>query len=102
MNSTTANTIVLKYGKAKVVIARNVIPHVSDILEVIQGINILLKDDGYGIIEFHNAKTILEELLEEVQLHKLIIQLVIRELIMVDLISMHLLVMRKQLKLVQV
>ena len=62
MNSTTANTIVLKYDKAKVVIARNVIPHVSDILEVIQGINILLKDDGYGIIEFHNAKTILEEL----------------------------------------
>ena len=41
MNSTTANTVVLKYNKAKVVIARNVIPHVSDILDVIQGINIL-------------------------------------------------------------
>jgi len=62
MNSTSAKSIVSNYDKAKVVIARNVIPHVSDILDVIQGINILLKDDGYGVIEFHNAKTIVEEL----------------------------------------
>ncbi|PPR48327.1 MAG: hypothetical protein CFH18_00079 [Alphaproteobacteria bacterium MarineAlpha5_Bin8] len=62
MNSDTANNIVSKYQKAKIVIARNVIPHVSDILEVIKGFTILMQDDGYGIIEFHNAKTILEDL----------------------------------------
>jgi len=62
MNSETANYVVSKYKKAKVVIARNVIPHVSDILDVMKGINILLEDDGFGIIEFHNAKTIIEEL----------------------------------------
>ena len=62
MNTSTANEVITNYQKAKIVIARNVIPHVSEILEVIKGINILLEDDGYGIIEFHNAKTIIEEL----------------------------------------
>ena len=62
MNSITANNIIANYKKAKVVIARNVIPHTSDILEVIRGIKIMLEEDGYGVIEFHNAKTIIEEL----------------------------------------
>ena len=44
MNSDTANNIVSKYQKAKIVIARNVIPHVSDILEVIKGFTILMQD----------------------------------------------------------
>lgn len=49
-------------GSAKVIIARNVIPHVSDLHNVIKGISECLSDDGTGIIEFHHAGKILNEL----------------------------------------
>ncbi len=49
------------YSPAKVVIARNVIPHVSDLQSVIAGIETILDDNGIGIIEFHDACKILEE-----------------------------------------
>jgi hypothetical protein len=51
-----------KYGHAKMVMARNVIPHVSELHDVVAGIAHALRDDGIGIIEFHNAGQILEEL----------------------------------------
>jgi len=54
--------IVSDFGNAKVVIARNVIPHVSELHDVIAGIENVLKDDGVGIIEFHYAGQILQEL----------------------------------------
>jgi hypothetical protein len=54
--------ITAKYGNAKVVIARNVIPHVSELHDVVAGIAQVLRDDGVGIIEFHNAGMILQEL----------------------------------------
>jgi len=54
--------VVSKYGNAKVVIARNVIPHVSDVLDIIEGVENALEDDGIGIIEFHNLGAILEDL----------------------------------------
>lgn len=54
--------IVADFGNAKVVIARNVIPHVSELHDVIAGIEYALKDDGVGIIEFHYAGQILQEL----------------------------------------
>ena len=41
---------------------RNVIPHVADVYDVISGINILLKQDGLGAIEFHRADKIFNEL----------------------------------------
>ena len=53
---------VAKFGNAKVVIARNVVPHVSELHDVIAGIDYALQDDGVGIIEFHNAGQILQEL----------------------------------------
>lgn len=49
-------------GPAKVIIARNVIPHVSDLHSVIEGISECLSFDGTGIIEFHYAGKILTEL----------------------------------------
>ena len=49
--SSLANQIVADKGQAKVVFARNVIPHVSELLDVINGIKIVLKEDGVGIIE---------------------------------------------------
>jgi len=60
--SSLANQIVADKGQAKVVFARNVIPHVSELLDVINGIKIVLKEDGVGIIEFHDVGKILKEL----------------------------------------
>ncbi len=54
--------IAAKYGNARIVIARNVIPHVSELHDVIAGIAHALRDDGVGIIEFHYAGQILQEL----------------------------------------
>lgn len=49
------------HGKAKVVFARNVIPHVEELLNVITGIENALEENGVGIIEFHQVKGILED-----------------------------------------
>ena len=54
--------IVYEFGNAKIVIARNVIPHVSELHDVITGIEHALEDNGIGIIEFHYAGQILQEL----------------------------------------
>ena len=61
-NSKTARQIKSTYGKAKVIIARNVIPHVSELQDVIHGIQLCIADNGIGIIEFHYAGKILQEL----------------------------------------
>ena len=57
-----AERLVEKEGKADIVFARNVIPHVKEIHSVIGGINTLINEGGVGIIEVHNAGLILEEL----------------------------------------
>jgi hypothetical protein len=57
-----AEETVARFGCAKLVIARNVIPHVSELHDVIAGIKHILRDDGVGIIEFHYAGQILQEL----------------------------------------
>jgi hypothetical protein len=49
-------------GYSDVVIARNVIPHVEDVNNVIAGVTHLLDDDGIGVIEFHDASKIQSEL----------------------------------------
>lgn len=54
--------IVSEYGGAKIVIARNVIPHVRELHDVIAGIENTLNYDGVGIIEFHNVSAILKDL----------------------------------------
>jgi hypothetical protein len=45
-----------------VIFARNVIPHVSDLKDVILGIQKALSPDGTGAIEFHYGRKILTEL----------------------------------------
>ena len=57
-----AERLVEKEGKADIVFARNVIPHVKEIHSVMGGISTLINEDGVGIIEVHNAGLILEEL----------------------------------------
>ena len=57
-----AKRLVEEKGQKDIVYARNVLPHVKEILSVVEGIKTLLKDDGVGVIEFHDAGLILEEL----------------------------------------
>ena len=59
---TLAEQILSNTGQAKVVIARNVMPHVSDLFDVMAGINHVLDKEGVGVIEFHDAGKILKEL----------------------------------------
>ena len=54
--------IVANEGKANIVFARNVIPHVPDPNDVVSGIESSLANDGIGAIEFHWIDKILSEL----------------------------------------
>ena len=57
-----ANNLLKEYGRAKIVFARNVIPHVSELKSVIKGVESILDDDGIGIFEIHDANIIFNEL----------------------------------------
>ena len=61
-NSEKSKKIRSRYGEAGLIFARNVIPHVPDAKGIIEGIANCLKKGGIGIIEFHRADIILEEL----------------------------------------
>ena len=61
-NPKIAKKIVNKKGYAKTVIARNVIPHVSELHDVIKCIEIMMGNDGVGIIEFHDVARIFKDL----------------------------------------
>lgn len=58
----SAEEIIRNEGKASLIFARNVIPHVENVKDVIKGIRNLLVNDGVGVIEFHRADIILKEL----------------------------------------
>lgn len=49
-------------GEADAVIARNVIPHVKEVHSIIEGMAELIGERGTGVIEFHYAGKIVEEL----------------------------------------
>ena len=51
-----------KEGGSDFIFARNVIPHVANAKDVISGIQLMMKDQSIGAIEFHRADTILKEL----------------------------------------
>lgn len=61
-NLDLAKKLTEKDGQADIVFARNVIPHVKDIHSVIEGVSTFLKEDGVGIIEFHNVELVLDKL----------------------------------------
>lgn len=50
-NAETAEAIIKKYGRAKLVTATNVFAHVDDISSFVKGLPILLEDDGVFVIE---------------------------------------------------
>lgn len=57
-----ARRIVAEHGPARVVTACNVLAHVADIHDVMDGINILLADDGILIAENHDLASVVEGL----------------------------------------
>lgn len=61
-SAAVASSIVAKHGQFDVVFARNVLPHVPDPNEILEGISQCLKYDGIGAIEFHWVEPILREL----------------------------------------
>ena len=61
-NVASAGRLIEQYGRPKVVIARNVMSHVSELHGVIEGIAKTLSNDGTGVIEFHSGKIIAEDL----------------------------------------
>jgi hypothetical protein len=58
----TASKVILEFGMANCVFARNVVPHVENIHDVIEGMGKCLAEGGLGAIEFHYAGTIQFEL----------------------------------------
>jgi hypothetical protein len=58
-NSTTAKEIVETNGKARIIIANNVVAHVDDLNDFIKGIDILLDDNGFFIFEVQYFPNIL-------------------------------------------
>lgn len=61
-NDEVAAEIVEGHGRAKLIVARNVVPHVSELHSVMAGLRRALDDDGVGAVEFHAAARILEGL----------------------------------------
>jgi hypothetical protein len=57
-----AEKIIKNHGTADILFARNVIPHVENIHDIMNGFKALLCPNGLGIIEFHHAGKILKEL----------------------------------------
>lgn len=57
-----ARKLLRNYGPAAIVFARNVLPHVANTRDFVEGLKLILKDNGIGAIEVHYAKKILEEL----------------------------------------
>lgn len=57
-----AEEIIEEFGQAKVVIARNVLPHVANLHDFVEGLHLCLEEEGLLAVEFHYAKIIYEEL----------------------------------------
>jgi SAM-dependent methyltransferase len=57
-----AEEIVREKGRAKVVMARNVLPHVANPDDFVKGLSLCLDKDGLLVIEFHYTKVIYEGL----------------------------------------
>ena len=61
-NEDNAAQIKKEHGHFDFVVARNVIPHVNNISSVIRGISAIMHNDSVGVIEFHDAKKIIDEI----------------------------------------
>lgn len=60
-NKKLAEKIIENYGHAKIVVANNVMAHIADIKSVLEGVKILIGDDGVFIFEVHWVDNLLGE-----------------------------------------
>lgn len=58
----SAKNIIKEFDLAKVVIARNVLPHVANLHDFVRGMSICLNNEGLLVVEVHYAKKIYEDL----------------------------------------
>ena len=61
-NTETADEIIKNEGPADIIIARNVIPHVPNPNDVINGISRCLDQNGIAVVEFHWSEKIMTEI----------------------------------------
>ena len=57
-----AKRIVKESGRADIIFARNVLPHVANTRDFVKGLSLCLDDEGTLAVEVHYAKIILDEL----------------------------------------
>lgn len=57
-----AEEITEDFGQARVVIARNVLPHVANLHDFVKGLQMCLEDEGLLVIEFHYAMRIYKDI----------------------------------------
>ncbi len=57
-----AEIIVAEYGYPQVIIARNVLPHVANLHDFINGLSLCMDNNGILVLEVHYANVILQEL----------------------------------------
>lgn len=69
-DSQIAKKIVKKYGKAKAILATNVIAHINDLYEVMKGGEILLEDSGIFLMQFPYSLDLIEKNLFDTIYHE--------------------------------
>ena len=69
-DSKVAARIAKKYGKAKAVLATNVIAHINNLHEVIKGGEVLLEDDGVFLMQFPYSLDLIEKNLFDTIYHE--------------------------------
>jgi len=69
-NQATSQKIVKKYGKAKIVTATNVFAHVDEIGKFVEGLPILLDDEGVFIIEAPYLLDLIDQVLFDTIYHE--------------------------------
>ncbi len=69
-DSQVAKKIVRKYGKAKAILATNVIAHINDLYEVMKGGEILLEDNGIFLMQFPYTLDLIEKNLFDTIYHE--------------------------------
>ena len=60
-NSESSNELLNKHGAADLIVANNVVAHIADVNDFLTGIELLLKESGTAVFEFHYAAKMLAE-----------------------------------------
>ena len=69
-DSKVAQKVMKKYGKAKAILATNVIAHINNLHEVMKGGEILLEDDGVFLMQFPYSMDLIEKNLFDTIYHE--------------------------------